>query len=124
MPISQKKILIIDDDPEDLELIREVLEENHFECHTAKCSVEGLKTALIWQPNLILLDLMLPQMSGFGFLRELKKNPELADIPVVVFSTLRDAEIASVSLDIGASGYLSKDCVNQDLLSIVHQYAA
>ncbi|HKX12322.1 MAG TPA: response regulator, partial [bacterium] len=61
-----KRVLVIDDDPDILTLLKETLEANHFECHVASSPQEGLETAISSKPHLILLDLMLPGMSGFG----------------------------------------------------------
>jgi len=118
------RVLVIDDDPEYVDLIREVLEKEHIECATATSSQEGLVMAVSWHPDLILLDLILPDMSGFGYLRELKRQPEAAAIPVIVVTSVEDEEIAEVSRDLGAVAYLSKHCLNEGLISMVTSYAA
>lgn len=119
-----RKILIIDDDPDDSDLMKDVLEGENLECVTVTSPIEGLATAANWEPDIILLDLMLPRMSGFGCLRELKKITKLAHIPVIVMTVLRDEDIAEASIDMGAAAYLSKDCTNEELISVVQEYAA
>jgi DNA-binding response OmpR family regulator len=123
MVSTMKKVLIIDDDEEDLNFVKEILEASSFECNTALTPTDGLSLALSWQPDIIVLDLMLPLMSGYGFLREVRKNPETAHIPILVLSSLRDKEIAAASVDMGATAYLSKDCINQNLISMVYEYS-
>jgi len=119
-----RKILIIDDDPEDSDLMKDVLEGENIECAMASSPIEGLETAVSWKPDIILLDLMLPRMSGFGCLRELKKISSLAHVPIIVMTVLRDEDIAAASIDMGAAAYLSKDCTNEELISIIQEYAA
>jgi two-component system sensor histidine kinase/response regulator len=119
-----RKVLIIDDDPDDIELVREALERDHIECLSLVSPLSGLELIPLWKPDLILLDLILPSMSGYGVLRELKGNPEVAKIPIVVLSSLSDEEIAETSVDLGAARFLNKDCSMQELLSTVYECAA
>ena len=124
MKQSRKKILVIDDEPEILKLLKKRLEANHFQCITADNPVEGLQKAVKTKPHLILLDLMLPKMSGFGFLRIVKSNPHLAGIPVVVLTALGDAEITREATDLGAVGYLTKACAPQELISMIQNFVS
>lgn len=118
-----KKVLIVDDDPAVVDVLKRRVEKDRFVCLTAATASDGLKKALHHKPDFILLDLMLPQMSGFGFLRELKKHPELSEVPVVVLSGLGDEEVAQESMDLGAVGYLTKDCDHRELMTLVQEYA-
>lgn len=115
----KKKILLIDDEREMLKLLKKRLEANHFQCITAENPVIGLKKTVKMKPDLILLDLMLPKMSGFGFLRLVKGNPATATIPVVVLTALEDEEIAREAMELGAVGYLTKACAPQELVATI-----
>jgi DNA-binding response OmpR family regulator len=119
----KKRILIIDDDEDILDLIKVTLKLNNFECATALSAPEGLEKAKKVKPHLILLDLLLPQVSGIEFLQELKNDPELAGIPVVALTSLIDEETAQKVMNSGAVGYLSKACNAKELLSMVKEYA-
>lgn len=121
---KKKRILIIDDDQDIVDLIAERLRENNFECYTALFPSEGLEKALEFKPDLVLLDLMLPKMSGFGFMREFKMRSELAHIPVVVLTALADEDIAEEAMNLGAAGYLTKACSAKELLSVVKEYSS
>lgn len=121
---NAKTILVVDDDPGFLYLLKETLEENQFRCITAESAGEALKKAENETPDLILLDLMLPVMSGHGLIRAFKSNPRFADIPVIVLSALTDGEIAVEMIEQGAVNYLSKACKADELLETVRQYAA
>ncbi len=123
MKVSKKRVLVIDDEPEILKLVRKRLEGNGFDCTVADNPVEGLRQVVKVRPQLILLDLMLPGMSGFGFLRLVKGNPEMASIPVIVLTALGDAEVAREAMDLGAVGYLTKSCSPQELVDLVAEYA-
>jgi DNA-binding response OmpR family regulator len=122
MGVIKKKVLIIDDDVDILTLLKDTLEENFYECEVAPNAPEGLRKAHISKPNLILLDLMLPKMSGFGFLRELRHDPELRQTPVIVLTALSDEDIVEESLDLGAVSYLSKASMVKELLPVVREY--
>ncbi len=119
----KKKVLFIDDNLDTLKLMQETLPSNSFECITASSAAEGLEKVKAFQPQLILLDLMLPKMSGLGFLRELKNDKELRQIPVVIFTALGDEEIATEMMELGAVGYLRKTCEANEIISMVEEYA-
>jgi len=121
---SKKKVLIIDDDLDYLHLLQETLEANFFQCITASSAQEGLEKAKHEHPNLIILDLMLPVMSGYGFIRTLKSQSDLEKIPVVALTALADEEIAMEMMRLGAKGYLSKACDAKELITMIQEYAA
>ncbi len=119
---AKKTILIVEDDADTLRLIKDTLEDNYFLCETASTAAEGLEKAQQVQPQLILLDLMLPGMSGFGFIRQLKSTPQLRKTPVVILSSLSDGEIANESLQLGAVGYLTKAINQKELINTIRDY--
>ncbi len=124
MPSRNKKlILLVDDDFEIADLYRDALEENFFACEIATTAIDGLEKARHLKPDLILLDLMLPGMSGFGFIRQLRKDPTCEDIPILILSVLNDDEIAEESLELGAAAYLTKAIHSRQLVSMVQEYA-
>jgi len=79
-----KRILIIDDEPDIVTFLSAVLEENGYTATSAKDGVEGLESLRKAKPDLVLLDLMMPKKSGITMFQELRKDPELSEIPVVV----------------------------------------
>jgi CheY-like chemotaxis protein len=90
------RILIIDDQHDALRLLGQLLrEQGGFNVYTATSGMEGLQQVAFRHPNLIILDLRMPEMDGFAVLRELRENPETQNIPVMVVTsetTLRDDE--------------------------------
>lgn len=110
--ISKKKgghkILIIEDDKFLQDLIAKKLISNGLETITASDGPQGVKTAEEKMPDLIILDLMLPGMDGFEILRQLKDNPNLALIPVIILSNLGQKEDVEKGLGLGAKDFLIK----------------
>ena len=120
----QSRILIVDDDPAFVETTQIILESKNYQVITAYDGDEGLKKAQEERPDLILLDIMMPTQDGFHVCKQLKKDPELAHIPVVIltsFATHRGETNIPVSagLELEAEGYLDKPVSPDSLLSTV-----
>jgi len=79
-----KKILIVDDEPDVVTFVSAVLEEDGHTSISAKDGVEGLELLRSEKPDLVLLDLMMPRKSGIAMFQELRKDPDLSNIPVIV----------------------------------------
>lgn len=103
-----KKILIIEDDPFLSEIYRSMLMEQGFEVETVGGGEEGFSRLLQERFDLLLLDLVLPEMNGFEILEKIKKNEELKDIKVLILSNLGDKEEVERGLKLGADKYLIK----------------
>ena len=86
-----KRILIVDDEPDAISYISSVLEDNGYEYLSAENGEQGLELAQKERPDMILLDLIMPEKSGMLMFQELKKDPELGNIPVIVVSGASDA---------------------------------
>jgi DNA-binding response OmpR family regulator len=80
-------ILAVDDDPDHLERTAQMLGRAGYAVETAANGREGLEKAAVRRPDLVLLDLVMPELDGFGFLRAFRDRPEWAGIPVVVLSS-------------------------------------
>lgn len=81
-----KKILIVDDEPDAISFVSAVLEENGYTSIGAKDGVEGLEVLTKEKPDLVLLDLMMPKKSGITMFQEMRKDPSMSNIPVVVIT--------------------------------------
>lgn len=86
-----KRILIVDDEPDAISYISSVLEDNGYDSLSAENGEEGLELAKKEKPDMILLDLIMPEKSGMLMFQELKKDPELGKIPVIVVSGASEA---------------------------------
>lgn len=120
----KKRILIIDDDEDLLAALKERLHIHGFRCVTATCAMKGFKKARSTKPDLILLDLGLGDMSGYGFLRKLKTEQTISQIPVVILSGQNDEEVVREGIELGAVGYLNKKCGARALVATVQDYSS
>jgi PAS domain S-box-containing protein len=105
-------VLVIDDDPEALEIIRRLLTKDGFNVATAASGEQGLRLAQECQPVAITLDVMMPGMDGWSVLRMLKADPALRDIPVIMLTMIDDR---TRGYSLGAVDYLTKP-VDRELL--------
>jgi two-component system, cell cycle response regulator len=101
-------ILLIDDNEINLELLSYLLTEFGYAVRTAESGAKGLAVVRMSPPNLILCDLMMPDMDGYEVARKLKSDPLLATIPVVAVSALAMAGDRTTALESGFDGYISK----------------
>ena len=103
-----KKILLVDDEKDILDLLEFNLESEGYKIYKAQDGDEALQKAHAKQPDLILLDIMLPKKDGFEVLRELRSDRNTANIPVI-FLTAKDSEVDEVvGLELGADDYIIK----------------
>jgi len=96
-----KRVLIIDDDPDAVDFVACVLKDHGYESVQSLSSVQALETARSEKPDLILLDLFMPEKSGITLFKELKEDPDLAHIPVVVVSGMPQTTGTDVRTFIG-----------------------
>jgi CheY-like chemotaxis protein len=117
------KILLIDDDPVFVQATKTVL-ESKYQVITAGDGPEGLEKARKQRPDLILLDIIMPTQDGFHVCEQLKKDPKLANIPVVILTSFAqhggETNIpVSAGLELEAEGYLDKPVSPEALLKQV-----
>ncbi|MDA1258915.1 MAG: response regulator [Chloroflexi bacterium] len=101
-------ILVVDDNPDVRFALTTLLDDEGYEVMEASDGDVGIDAARERKPDLILLDLMMPRMDGFETLRELKKDENLCDIPVVVLTARRGSEDMPLAMALGAADYLHK----------------
>lgn len=102
------KVLIVEDEEALRKVLQEKMEHSGFDTFVAKDGVEGWDVAKSKNPDIILLDLILPRRTGFDVLGMLKKDPELKDVPVFVLSNLAEDENLKKALQMGAENYFVK----------------
>ncbi len=116
--IEQKHtILVIDDKPENIKLLLKVLTEAGYETLMAKDGIRGLQRATYAKPDLILLDIMMPEISGFEVCKQLKQQPETQDIPVIFMSALQDTIDKIEGFSLGAADYITKPFHHEEVLA-------
>lgn len=102
------KILVVEDEEILLTALSEELRQEGFEVVGAKDGVEGLEKAAAEQPDLMLLDLVMPRLDGISALKQLKAQDNTKEIPVVILTNLSDYDKISDALSMGAMDYLVK----------------
>ena len=112
-------ILAVDDTPENLEILRMRLEANGYAVETAADGEEGLAKARALQPDLVLLDIMMPKLDGIGVVRMLKADDTLRSIPVILVTAKADTRDVVEGLDAGGDDYLTKPFEHRALLARV-----
>ena len=108
---------MVDDDPDILEALSEILESEGFAIQQARNGQEALEILETVSPNLILLDLMMPVMDGWEFAEKMRRRVDWSQIPVIVLSA--DRNIGGRARELGALGYLAKPFELSALLSLV-----
>jgi DNA-binding response OmpR family regulator len=112
----KKKILVVDDEDDILQFLELVLREKGYEVVTAAGGQEALTRAQIEKPDLVLLDIMMPQMDGWEVLKLLRVDDETAQIPVAMLSARTEAKDRVQGLQEGAVDYICKPFALQELL--------
>jgi signal transduction histidine kinase/CheY-like chemotaxis protein/transcriptional regulator with GAF, ATPase, and Fis domain len=85
-PARKKHVLVVDDDPNIVDMLRQFLPESNFSLESAQDGVEGLQAVEVNCPDIILLDIIMPRLDGFGVVERLRANPQTRDIPIIVIS--------------------------------------
>ncbi|WP_009633917.1 response regulator [Synechocystis sp. PCC 7509] len=121
---KQAQILAVDDNEDNLLLLREVL--NVFDCSliTATEGQIALLLAQVYHPDLILLDVMLPDLNGVEVVRHLKQNPTTKNIPVIAVTALARQEDRDRLLAAGCQEYITKPYMLEELEAMVRCYLA
>ena len=106
--MSQATILIVDDEPFNVDVLQQELDELNYKLITAANGQEALSKIKSHQPDLILLDLMMPVLDGFAVLSEIKGDNNLSDIPVIIVSAADDSKSIVKGIKQGADDYITK----------------
>jgi CheY-like chemotaxis protein len=120
--IEQSKtpiVLVVDDNLQNLELIQAYLEDTECETVPAHDGLEALDIVEHSKPDLILLDVMMPKMSGFEVCRRLKSNPKTSDIPVIMVTALNEFGDIERGINSGTDDFVSKPVNKLELLTRV-----
>lgn len=119
-----EKILIIDDDQDTLRLASLMLERQGYHILSATSGQEGLDKAQKDKPDLILLDVMMPNMDGYEVTRRLRANPQTVDIPILMFTAKTQLDDKVTGFEVGADDYLTKPTHPSELQSHVRALLA
>lgn len=110
------KILVVDDSSTNIVLLEAILNGQGYEIETAQSVKEAYQIIKKGDVNLILLDLLMPRVSGFDFLKEIKNNESTKDIPVIIVSAVADVDNKKKSIELGAMDFINKPIDIQDFI--------
>jgi CheY-like chemotaxis protein len=113
---SSPRILIADDNPQGVELLEAYLAEGDWELRTAADGEQTLRQVADWHPDLILLDVMMPRISGFEVCKRLRANPATRDIGVLMVTALDQPSDAERAIEAGTDDFISKPINKAELL--------
>lgn len=116
------KILIVEDEQEIVHLLCIRAEHRGFECLTDESGAHCLEKVQKWHPDLILMDLGLPELNGIELIMQLKMRAEFAGIPIIVYSSFGDKELVREAMHLGATGYFLKNGDMNDLLDMIEKH--
>ncbi len=106
--MEKRRILIIDDSEITLQMEKAVLEARGYDVRATSTLMEFERVLAEFRPDLILTDIHMPEATGADICRTLKNEYKTQDIPIVLFSSLDDAELGTLAEQVGADGFLSK----------------
>jgi two-component system alkaline phosphatase synthesis response regulator PhoP len=112
-------VLVVDDNQENLELLQAYLEDIDCEAVSARDGLEALDIISGNAPDLILLDVMMPKMSGFEVCKRLKNDPKTSDIPIIMVTALNEFGDIERGIDSGTDDFISKPVNKLELLTRV-----
>ncbi|MDR1929878.1 MAG: response regulator [Treponema sp.] len=118
MADSKKIILAVDDMAVGLTTVRTILQQE-YDVRLAKSAAIALDMLSHFKPELILLDIEMPEMTGFEFTRLLRQNPEYSDIPVIFVTSHANPQFIDQAVEFGAEGYIVKPYIPEALIKRV-----
>jgi two-component system sensor histidine kinase/response regulator len=120
---SEYTVLIVDDVPTNVMLVQAILKKEGYTLLTCDSGAKALRIAHDKHPNLILLDIMMPEMDGYEVLQHLKSAPDTNDIPVIIMSALSDMQSIVKGYQLGATEYVTKPFQREELVKrVAHRY--
>jgi DNA-binding response OmpR family regulator len=118
----RNNILIVDDEPVWLKTMTAILKRAGYVVREATSGADALNTLKVFEPDLILIDVRMPDMNGFDLLDSIKKLPKMSLKPVVVISGMDDFHARKVARELGAADYIIKPIDEKEVTSVVHKH--
>jgi len=120
--VDKPKILIVDDEPDVVDFIERTLRTEGFDVVSAFDGIGAIDLADTEKPDLVLLDIMMPMMSGYEVCEQIKSNPRTKDIPVICVSSAHTPDARAQSLKVGAATLVVKPFFPAELVAQIRRY--
>jgi two-component system OmpR family response regulator len=118
--VLSSRILVVDDEPKIAQIVSVYLERDGYRVLRATDGREALELARSSSPSLVILDIMLPEVSGWDVCRELRRDPKTTDLPIIMLTARDDVADRVVGLELGADDYVVKPFEPKELVARVH----
>ncbi len=119
MALDFKKILVVEDEPDTAEMFSEMLRMRGYRVYKAYGSASAMRQLMLDKPDAVMLDIMMPDISGLEVLRFMRREPALGEIPVIVVSAKGLLSDIKNGMDAGATVYLTKPVAYSELIRAV-----
>lgn len=119
---SKQKILIVEDNELNLKLFRDLLEAHGFQTIETQDGSKAIGLITQHQPDLVLMDIQLPEISGLDIIADIKRNPSIKHIPVIAVTAFAMKDDESRILKSGCEGYISKPIAIAQFMATIHRY--
>ncbi|MBN1679268.1 MAG: response regulator [Anaerolineae bacterium] len=117
MPSGKRVVVVVDDEPNMVDMLSTFLKIKGFNVHGVYSGTEALATITAEKPDIVLLDLMLPDIDGIDVCRRLRANPDFATLPIVMVTARTDPGSVARANQAGANGYLTKPVSLSNLIA-------
>ena len=117
--MASRKILLVDDSETVLQMEQMILAKSSYELILARDGEEGVAKALTTQPDLILMDVVMPKMNGFEAMKQLRENAQTRSVPIVMVTSKAEAESMEAGYQTGCSDYIIKPIDHLELMTKV-----
>lgn len=117
--VAHRGVLIVDDNEQNLELLHAYLDDLGGPVRVVNDGIKAIDSVKNDPPDIILLDIMMPRMSGYQVCQQLKKSPETKDIPIIMVTALSEVGDVERAIDVGADDFLTKPVNKLELLTRV-----
>lgn len=121
--MTGKRVLHIEDNQFNRKIVRDLLGRTSYQLTEASDGIQGLELARAAPPDLVLMDIQLPRMSGLEVTRELRADPRTAHVPIIVITSFALSGDEQKAKEAGASGYVTKPYSPRDLLDVIRRLA-
>lgn len=115
-------VVVVDDEPDFCQVVGELLRRQNLVVHAAYSALEGLSLIQDVRPDLVLADVMMPEVSGLELIRRLRADPVLGRVPTIVVSALVKQEERAAALEAGADAFIPKPFSVRDLRETIARY--
>jgi CheY-like chemotaxis protein len=124
MTERKQQILVIDDDPDITKMLQMILEYNGYETKRAHGTAQGMQMLANAVPDLLLIDYMMPHLTGLELCSYVRRDPSMADLPIIVYSALNTDEVIDAAMNAGATRFIQKTGGNDVLLKVIKEVLA